>query len=125
MKICVTSTGNNLESSLDQRFGRAAVFLIVDTDTMDIEVIDNQAATAAGGAGVTSAQTVVDKDIQALITGNVGPNAMRVLQAAGIDIFRGLNGSVKENIEAFKQDKLNKIDTAVPEHFGLVNRGGK
>jgi predicted Fe-Mo cluster-binding NifX family protein len=125
MKICVTSTGNNLESSLDQRFGRAAVFLIVDTDTMDIEVIDNQAATAAGGAGVTSAQTVVDKDIQTLITGNVGPNAMRVLHAADIDIFKGLNGSVKENIEAFKQGKLNKIDTPVPEHFGLVNRGGK
>lgn len=119
MKVCVSSTGSNLESSLDQRFGRASAFIIFDTETTDFQVIDNQAAAASGGAGITSAQAVVDKGISAVITGNVGPNAMNVLKTAEIEIFRGLPVSVKENIEKFKNGLLEKMDTAVPQHFGM------
>lgn len=123
MKIAVSSTGNTLESAMDQRFGRAACFIILDTETMGFESVNNGATASAGGAGISAAQAIVDKGAGALITGNVGPNAMNVLQAAKIDIFRGSSESVKENAEKYKKGLLERIDTAVAAHSGMASRG--
>ena len=122
MKIAVSATGNTMESQMDQRFGRPAYFMIVETDTMDFEAVDNSAAASSGGAGISAAQLVADKDIEAVITGNVGPNAMNVLKAANIEIYRGNAASVSDNVEQFKNGALSKISTTVPSHFGM---GGK
>lgn len=119
MKIAVSAAGNNLESPMDQRFGRAASFIIVETETTDYEAIDNSAAASSGGAGISAAQLVADKDVQAVITGNVGPNAMNVLKAANIEIYKGSAASVKENVELFKKGALEKINTTVAAHFGM------
>lgn len=119
MKIAVSSTGSNWESQMDLRFGRAAVFIIVDTKTMDYEAVKNSGASSSGGAGVWAAQLAADKGVQALITGNVGPNAMNVLKAADIEIFKGSVVSVKENVDQFKKGLLEKISTTVPQHFGM------
>lgn len=123
MKICVTATGKDLESKLDARFGRAENFIIVDSDTMYFEVIDNSLNVASGGAGIKSGQVVIDKGINVLITGNVGPNAMNVLTAGGVKIYKGSNKSVKENIEDCKNGLLSEINNPVDQHFGLG--GGK
>lgn len=91
---------------------------------MEFEAINNAAAASAGGAGITSAQTVVDKGVEAVITGNVGPNAMSVLQAAEINIYRGFAASVQQNIAEFKKGALEKIANSVPSHFGMGLAGG-
>ena len=122
MKIAVSATGNSMESQLDQRFGRAASFIIVETTTMDFEAIDNTGVASSGGAGISAGQLVADKEAEALITGNVGPNAMNVLKAAKIEIYKGIASTVKENVELFKKGTLEKINTTVPSHFGM---GGK
>lgn len=119
MKVCVTANGSTLESTLDPRFGRADYFVIVDTNTMEFEPVENSAAQAAGGAGITSAQSVVDKGITVVITGNVGPNAMNVLKAGEIEIYKGLSASIKENVEKYNKGLLEKIDKTVPRHFGM------
>lgn len=125
MKICVSSSGNSAESTMDPRFGRAAYFVIADTDTMEYEVIENAAAASGGGAGITSGQMMVDKGVTAVITGNMGPNAMNVLKAANIEIYRGAAVPVKENIEKFKKGLLEKINATVPSHYGMGMQGGK
>jgi len=122
MKIAVSAEGNTMESRIDQRFGRAASFIIVETKNLDYEAIDNSAAAASGGAGISAAQLVADKGVEAVITGNVGPNAMNVLKAADIEIYKGSAATVKENVELFKKGMLEKINTTVPAHFGM---GGK
>lgn len=119
MKICISSKGNSMDSIMDPRFGRAAYFVIADTNSMESEIIENSAAASGGGAGVTSGQLMSDKGVEALITGNVGPNAMNVLKAADIEIYSGESRSVEENIEAFKKGLLEKITTTVPSHFGM------
>jgi predicted Fe-Mo cluster-binding NifX family protein len=119
MKICISSTGNSVDSTMDPRFGRAAYFVITNTDSMESEIIPNSAANSGGGAGITSGQLMVDKGVGAVITGNVGPNAMNVLKAAKIEIYRGESTSVQENIEKFKKGLLEKINTTVPSHSGL------
>lgn len=119
IKIAVSATGNKMDSQMDQRFGRAASFLIVETKNLDYEAIDNSAAAASGGAGISAAQLVADKGAEAVVTGNVGPNAMNVLKAANIEIYKGSAASVKENVELFKKGALEKISTTVPVHFGM------
>ena len=82
MKICVSSTANNLDAQLDPRFGRCPYLLIVDTETMQFEAIPNLAAGTSGGAGIQAAQTIANKGAKVVITGNVGPNAFKALSAA-------------------------------------------
>ncbi|SLM29709.1 conserved hypothetical protein [Desulfamplus magnetovallimortis] len=107
MKVAISSSGTTLDSALDPRFGRAANFLIVDTDTMEVEVKENtQNLNLPQGAGIQAGKTVAESGAQAVITGNCGPKAFNVLQMAGIKVVTGIQGTVKEAIEKFKQDEL-------------------
>jgi len=109
-----------MDSPVDQRFGRAAYFVVVDTETMDFSVIDNENVAAAGGAGISSAKAVVDAGAEAVLTGNCGPNAERTLTAAGAKLYTGTTGTVAEAIELFKSGKLTEAaGPSVQEHFGV------
>ena len=119
MKIAITSTGKTLDSQVDPRFGRASYFIIVDTETMDFKVIENENVAAAGGAGVSSAKLVIDAGAEAVLTGNCGPNAHRVLTAAGVKLYTQLTGTVSEALELFKSGRLTEAtDPNVQAHFG-------
>lgn len=118
MKIAITCLGANLEDNLDQRFGRAPYFLLIDSETMNYEVIDESTDKPAGGAGIAAAQNLLDKGAEVIITGQLGPNAYKVLQAAGIDLYQGISASAKDNILAWKEKRLEKITTVGPSHFG-------
>jgi len=102
MKICITARGDKLESEVDPRFGRCAYFIFVDTETDAFEAVPNPNTEAMGGAGVQSGQLVASKDVKAIITGNVGPNAFQTLQAAGVEVVVGAAGTVKETLEKYK-----------------------
>jgi len=120
MKIAITSTGKTLDCQVDQRFGRTAYFIAVDTETMDFSVIENESAAAAGGAGISSGKVVIDAGAEAVLTGNCGPNAERTLTAAGIKLYTGVTGTVAEAIELFKSGKLPQAaGPSVQEHFGM------
>ncbi len=105
MKICITSSGNSLESQTDQRFGRCGYFIIWDDTNNTFEAIANPNIDAGSGAGIQSAQLVVAKKVSAVITGQVGPKAEQVLQAAKLQIITGESGSVKDAIEKYKSEK--------------------
>lgn len=107
MKVVVSSTGKDLEAPIDPRFGRAAYFLVVDTETLDFEVVPNsQNLQAAQGAGVQAASLVARHKPAAVITGHCGPKAFQVLQAAGIPVVVGASGSVRDMVESYRKGLL-------------------
>lgn len=120
MKICVSSQGASAESIVDQRFGRAAYFVVYDTESGEFESIDNSGAQAVGGAGVKTGQMVSESGVDVVLTGNVGPNAHQVLSAANIDVITGIGGSVKEVVDRYLTGEY-KISTSanVDSHFGM------
>ena len=125
MKIAVSSSGKNLEAQLDPRFGRCDYFLIVDTDNMDFEVFPNGNAMLAGGAGIQAAQFVASKGAQALITGRCGPNAVQMLTAAGIKLYAGQDGRIRDVVERFRQGQMTPATEAnAPSHAGTGGMGG-
>lgn len=113
MKIAISSRGEELDAELDERFGRAAHFIVYDTEAGDATHIANtQNLELAQGAGIQAARTVINAGAGALVTGNVGPKAFRTLSAAGIEIYLSESGTVKEAIDAFKAGRLKKVDGA-------------
>lgn len=119
MKLCISSTKNDLEGAVDPRFGRCQYFLFVNTETMDFEAVGNPAFIAGGGAGVQAAQLVVNKGSDVVITGNVGPNAFQALQAAGLKIVTGAQGTVRSVVESFKEGAFAYAGApSVETHYG-------
>ena len=120
MKVAVSSSGRDLHAQLDPRFGRCAFFMIVETDDMSFEAFDNESIGLGGGAGIQSAQFVASKGVKAVITGNCGPNAVQTLSAAGIELFTGQAGTVKEGVERYLNGDLTPTAEAnVDNHFGM------
>ena len=120
MKLCISSTGSGLESTVDPRFGRCRYFLLVDTETMNVETLENPAFIAGGGAGIQAAQLVVNKGAKVVLTGDVGPNAFQALQAGGVKIVTGAQGSVKDVIERFNKGELGYAGApSVKSHAGM------
>lgn len=119
MKIAVSAQGPQLSDGVDGRFGRAAWFIISDSDTGEFEAVKNeQNLSAAQGAGIQSAQLVVNKGAQAVVTGHCGPKAFRVLKSAGIGVFVGAGGSVSAVLEKFKAGSLTEaVEADVEGHW--------
>lgn len=122
MKIVITAEGESLDSRVDQRFGRARYLILYDTDTEEAKPLENsQNMQAMQGAGIQSAQNVIDAGADAVITGNCGPKAFVTLNAGNVEIYQGAQGTVKEAIAALSEGKLTKAEDAnVGSHFGSV-----
>ncbi len=120
MKIAVSATGKSMDAAVDPRFGRAAFFILVDTDTMETEVIENaQNLQAAQGAGIQTASLVARQKAQAVLTGHCGPKAFQTLKAAGIPVVTGVEGTVREAVENYRQGKYSHADAPnVAGHWG-------
>jgi predicted Fe-Mo cluster-binding NifX family protein len=120
MKIAVTANGTDLDAPASPVFGRCTMYILVDTETMQYEAIANPAVSAGGGAGVQAAQFVVERGAQAVVSGNVGPNALGVFQAGAIPAYLFKEGTVRQAIEAYKRGLLSSISNAtVSAHAGM------
>jgi hypothetical protein len=69
MKIAISSTGPDLDTQVDLRFGRCRYFILVDDKAKNFEFIDNEAAALSGGAGLQAPQMIADAGVKAVITG--------------------------------------------------------
>ncbi|MCK9554846.1 NifB/NifX family molybdenum-iron cluster-binding protein [bacterium] len=119
-KICVTSSGSDLDSTVDPRFGRCGYFIIVDTGNLEFEAIQNPNIDSMGGAGIQSGQLIAGTGVKTVITGNVGPNAFQTLQAAGVEIVTGASGTVREAVEKYKKGGFSSTQApSVKSKFGM------
>lgn len=126
MKIAVSSCGIFLDSPVDPRFGRCDYFVIVDTIDMSFEVFDNESGLLSQWSGVQSVQFVVSKGAQAVITGNIGPNAMRALSAVGVEVVLCKKESIEDAIGKYQKGLLKSVDVAsVRDHYGMVGKSAR
>lgn len=120
MKIAATSTGPSIDDNVEARFGRCPYFLIIDTETMQYEAIENPNIALGGGAGIQSAQLMSEKGVTAVLTGNCGPNAFSVFGQAGIQVIVGVSGPIRNAVEQFKADTFSSASgPSVASHFGV------
>lgn len=111
--IAFTTSGHELAAALDPRFGRAANFLIYNTDQNSIRIIENgQGRSAAQGAGIQAAETIVRAGVDALVTGHCGPKAFKVLDAAGVKVFNCTAATVDEALHQLLAGRLRAAENS-------------
>lgn len=113
MKIAATTSGNDLNAPLDSRFGRAAGFLIIDTETGETNYVTNeQNLNAPQGAGIQTAQSVAATGAEAVISGHCGPKAFRILNASKIAVYPCSADTVRDALDQFKAGELAQAQSA-------------
>ena len=123
MKIAISASGKKLEDQLDPRFGRCKFFLIIDSDDMSVEVIDNTSNALGKGAGVQSAQLIISGGAKAVITGNCGPKAMQLFSVAGVQVYAGQSGTIKDIVVSYKNGSMTPTTKAtMPAHARMRGR---
>jgi predicted Fe-Mo cluster-binding NifX family protein len=126
MRIVITANGADLDAPASPVFGRCPAYVFVDTESMQFEAVENPALGAASGAGIQAAQFVIERGAQAVVTGNVGPNAFNVFQSAGVPIYLLGGGTVREAAEAFRVGALQSIaDANVQAGMGMGRGRGR
>jgi predicted Fe-Mo cluster-binding NifX family protein len=109
MILLISIQQPDINSLVNERFGRATWFIRYDTETQNWQALENPGWNNRGGAGVATAQFAADQNANAVISGEFGPNAVSALQAAGIQMLRfpqsGLTGAAV--VELFRQGELS------------------
>ena len=100
-----------LESTLYGHFGSAPHFVVVDSDTRTVAALPNRDLEHEHGAcrPLEALGTAVD----AVVAGGIGGGALAGLHAAGVKVYRGVEGTVRENLEMFKAGHLPEF---TPDH---------
>ena len=111
MKIAICAQSNNLQTTVDSRFGRAGCFAVYDDAARQWEFVgNNQNLQAAQGAGIQAAQAIVDADADVLIASNIGPKAMAALGANSIAVFEiGVGKTIQDALAEYQSGKLTQI----------------
>lgn len=110
MKIAISSTGQENDSLVDQRFGRAHHFMIYDSDSDEWQHVENSPnLNEIQGAGIQTAEMLARYGVAVVLTGHCGPKAFRVLNAAGIKVYTNLTGTILEALAAYQKGQLTQI----------------
>ena len=112
MKIAVSSIGKNLTDNVSEVFARCPYFIIAEIENQEIkkfEAIKNESENQMGGAGISAARLMAQKNINTVITKNAGPRALDVLKQFNIGIYYG-DGTIKEVLQEFIDGKLEKMN---------------
>ena len=127
MKLAITGGTPQFETQLERRFGRCAYFIIVDTETRAWESFPNPAVEARGGAGTQAAQFLANQGVEAVISGDFGPNAFTALDAASIQMVSAQEGQAKTLVDDFLAERLVRVtgSTGPAHHGGGRSQGGR
>lgn len=119
MKLAIALKENDFNSSVDERFGRASYFLIIDNGTKDYEIIENEAKDEVTGAGLKAVKILMKYGVEIIIAGEIGPKAATLINEFEIPTYKlGNYEKVNEILEAFNKNLLEKYDLS-PKPMGL------
>lgn len=127
MNIAISSSGRTLDSTLDVRFGRCEFFVIYNSEKGELKALENLGQLSGGGAGIAAAQQIIDEKVDAIITGNLGPNAYELIKRADIKVYSCGSIPVKTAIEKCQSGDLAELKEAGPSHNGMGHgfKGGR
>ena len=125
-RIALSVASPSLDEKVHSKFGRADFILLVDPDTMAWESLANPGRDAGSGAGIRVGQLLSDRKVTDVISGEFGPKAWDVLNAAGINLHRcGSGTTVREAVDLLKAGKLGPAGAGTPGGRGQGGRGGQ
>jgi len=109
MLIAVSARGDTMDSAMDPRLGRAERFILIDGDTEKISILETGAVQATHGAGIQTAQMLLKAGVKVVISGDCGPKAFQVFQAANVPVYSATSGTVWDAFSAWRRNELPVI----------------
>ncbi|ADO83367.1 NifB/NifX family molybdenum-iron cluster-binding protein [Ilyobacter polytropus] len=121
MKIAVASKGEGLKAEIDNMFGRAEYFVIVDSENTEVKSIENTAKNESNGAGGKAVKLLSNEGVEIIVAPELGPKAVTAVEAFKIKAYKKDSlKTVEEAVKAYKEGKLIEFESAsVREHSGL------
>lgn len=106
-KLCIPTTGRGgLEDTVGEHFGRVPTFTVVDSETGDVEVLDNT-SEHMGGSGLP-ADLLVRAGVDVVLCEGLGRRAIGLLSESGISVCTGVSGTVSEVVGAWKRGNVSE-----------------
>ncbi len=106
MKVCFpTETLQGMDSRVYGHFGSAPGFVIVDTGKMSVEEINNNDMHHIHGM-CQPLKALGGLKVDAVVVAGIGMGALMKLQAQGIKVYRGAQGTVRQNIDFIQNNEL-------------------
>ncbi len=117
MKVCVPSSGQGgFDDTVSEHFGRAPTFTVVDTESGNVNVVNNS-SEHMGGTGKPPEQ-IAQTGAKVLVCSGLGPRAISMLESFGIEVYVGASGSVRQAMDLWRAGKLQRAsdENACREH---------
>lgn len=109
MKIAIGLEEENYDSKVDKRFGRAGYFIILDDESNQYEIIENDAKDEVTGAGLKVVKKLVSLGVEVIIAGEIGPKAETLIEEFEIPVYKlGECTTVEEVLKNYHEGKLEK-----------------
>jgi predicted Fe-Mo cluster-binding NifX family protein len=106
MKVAIAARGKTLHSHVNDRFGRSPFFVVVHSESMEFDTIENPRVKERDVAGVKASRILISKGVDVVVVRNIGHNALVTLDGAGVKVYVGPAGTVLDVIEALKKGEL-------------------
>lgn len=106
MIVALSADSSDAEVQVSSNFGRSRYFVLQDSAREERETVQNPFADSLGDAGIQSARMLIERNIGAVITGGIGKNALKVLSAAEVKVYRCRDKKFTEAVDLFLQGKL-------------------
>lgn len=124
MKIAVSAMGPGPDAILARHFGRCACFVVYDMDDKTYSNLLTMAKRRVG-VGIRAAKGLVGSGVRVVVAGNIGPNAYRILEAAGVMCYTGVSGTVRDCVEAYGQGRLRAVNSATALPYAGIKKAGQ
>ncbi|MDD2364779.1 MAG: NifB/NifX family molybdenum-iron cluster-binding protein [Desulfuromonadaceae bacterium] len=106
MNICFPVEKNDgLTSQIFGHFGSAPMFLVVNTETAELTLINNADQIHNHGA-CNPVAGLGGKAVDAIVVGGIGGGALHKLNSSGLKVFKAQSGDIARNLELYKNNDL-------------------
>ena len=125
MLIAITSESMDLNSLVAEKFGWTPFVIFYDTEKNTFEFLRNPYANIFGGAGIQTAQFMIEKNAGVVITTEIGVHPLRLLESANVLIYSCTHKQVKEIVKQFVAGNLSIIKHGSSQKVSRRGRGRK
>jgi predicted Fe-Mo cluster-binding NifX family protein len=121
MIIAITSDGSDLDSSIAEKFTRAQFIIFYNKDEETFNTFRNPHSAVFGGAGIQTAQLIIENNANAVIARDIGLNAFRLLRSANVEVYPCSKLKVREVIREFELGRLTEVKRE-PKDYSKKNK---
>lgn len=106
MKVCFpVLRDEGVASTIYGHFASAPLFVIIDTETGTGSAVEN-CDRKNPGAGCNPFSALKGRQLDGIIAGGIGDDALRTMNLCGFRVFEAQSASIPENLDLFRSNAL-------------------